>query len=78
MYCLHDANYILISNVFLNLIILKKSEMVFLNLLMTSLRDPDFSVSWTLTCGTIKIQCDKPHYIPFRKEASRTKHCAID
>ena len=22
--------------------------------------------------------CDKPHYIPFRKEASRTKHCAID
>ena len=55
MYCLHDANYILISNVFLNLIILKKSEMVFLNLLMTSLRDPDCSVSWTMTCVTIQI-----------------------
>ena len=74
MYCLHDANYILISNVFLNLIILKKSEMVFLNLLMTSLRDPDCSVSWTLTCVTIQIQCDKPHYIPFRKEASRINY----
>ena len=53
MYCLHDANYILISNVFLNLIILKKSEMVFLNLLMTSLRDTDFSVSWT-SVGPLK------------------------